>query len=143
MKKKLNCLLLIDDDTATNYLNSKIVKQVDCADYIKVATSGQQALDYLSNSGTYAVNGDVYPRPDLIFLDLNMPAMNGWEFLERYRQLPDTQKGRIIMVMLTTSLNPEDQTKAHKTSEIKGFMNKPLTREMLVSILENSFPDYF
>jgi CheY-like chemotaxis protein len=143
MKKKLNCLLLVDDDNATNYLNKKIVQQVECTQHVVVASSGQQALDYLTNSGDYTIHGEKYPQPDLIFLDLNMPAMNGWEFLEKYRQLPAGQKARVIMVMLTTSLNPDDQTKAHKTPEIKGFMNKPLTREMLVSILQNSFPDHF
>lgn len=141
MDNKLTCVLLVDDDEPTNYLNRIILEQSDCTTNIQVVHSGQDALNYLTNKGPFAKNGKDYPRPDLIFLDINMPAMDGWEFLDKYRQLPDEQKGRIIMVMLTTSLNPDDEQKAREIPEISGFKHKPLTKEVLEQTLREYFPD--
>ena len=144
MKKKLNCILLIDDDEPTNYLNKMTVEQADCAHHIQVAQSGQEALDYLSGWGQYSRRGDFqYPRPDLIFLDINMPAMDGWEFLHKYSLLPGEQKAEIIMIMLTTSLNPDDQLKTRDIPEISGFENKPLMQPQLECLLRKYFPENF
>lgn len=132
MKKKLNCILLIDDDEPTNFLNKMTVEQTGCVQHVQVAQSGQEALDYLM--------GD-HPRPDLIFLDINMPAMDGWEFLEKYQLLPKEQKAEIVMIMLTTSLNPDDELRSRTIPEIAGFENKPLQRPRLENILSTYFPD--
>ena len=134
MKKKLNCLLLIDDDTATNYLNTKIVKQVDCADYIKVATSGQQALDYLSNSGTYAVNGDVYPRPDLIFLDLNMPMINGVQCLRELKKDPEL---RSVPVVIYTSSKSYDERAETLKLGANYFITKPPSFRQICKVVSD------
>lgn len=143
MKRKLNCVLLIDDDDPTNYLNRLIVEQVDCADSIQVVQSGQEALDYLTNAGTYQTGNTHFPQPDLIFLDINMPGMDGWEFLEKYKALTNGQKAKIVMVMLTTSLNPDDELRARTFPEISGFENKPLNGDMVENILRRSFPAIF
>ncbi|MFT3822733.1 MAG: response regulator [Chitinophagaceae bacterium] len=143
MKKKLNCVLLIDDDEPTNFLNRMVVEETACANHVQVIQSGRDALDYLANKGKYANADDTYPTPDLIFLDINMPAMDGWEFLEQYEQLPSHQKGKIIMVMLTTSFNPEDESKARANGYISGFKNKPLTEITLTEILNEHFADHF
>jgi CheY-like chemotaxis protein len=143
MKKKLNCILLIDDDEPTNFLNKMTVEQADCAHHVQVVQSGQEALDYLTSSGKYNASAEGYPRPDLIFLDINMPAMDGWEFLDRYTLLPQEQKGEIIMIMLTTSLNPDDQVRTMQMPGIAGFENKPLMQPNLESILYKYFPENF
>jgi len=140
MKKKLNCILLIDDDEPTNFLNRMTLEQVGCARQIRIVQSGQEALDFLMHRGKYAQVQDC-PHPDLIFLDINMPAMDGWEFLEKYRQLSATQKASIVMIMLTTSLNPDDEQRALSIPEINGFENKPLKADRLKEILESYFPD--
>lgn len=140
MNKKLACILLVDDDEPTNYLNRIILEQSHCVTNIQVVRSGQDALNYLTNKGSFARNGREYPRPDLIFLDINMPAMDGWEFLEKYRQLPEDQKGRIVMIMLTTSLDPDDEQKAKEMPEIAGFRHKPLTKEMFEQTMREYFP---
>src|SRR5690349_10546394 len=102
MKKKLNCVMLIDDNEDDNFFHKIVLKETGIAEYIKVAESGFEALDFLKQENKI---------PELIFLDINMPKMNGWEFLEEYRKLNDEQKARVIIIMLTTSLNPADRKK--------------------------------
>ena len=143
MKKKLNCVLLIDDDEPTNYLSRMKMENANCANHIQIASSGQEALNYLTNSERFACSDSSFPCPDLIFLDINMPAMNGWEFLEKYAILEKEHKGNIVMVMLSTSLNPDDRSKATGMSHISGFESKPLTAQKLDSILRKFFPDNF
>jgi CheY-like chemotaxis protein len=126
----LDCVLLIDDDEPTNFLNRMTLEQAGCARRIQIAESGWEALDFLQ-----ATN----PRPDLIFLDINMPAMDGWEFLERYRNLPSACKADVVLVMLTTSLNPDDEQRTRAIPEVAGFEHKPLGQEKLENLLKKYF----
>ena len=139
MKHKLNCILVIDDDEPTNFFTQMILEESGCTRHIMIMQSGQEALDYLAKSEEAASDPDIYPSPDLIFLDINMPAMDGWEFLEEYKKLNIDSK--VIVVMLTTSLFPEDKLKAESMPEISGFENKPLTTEKVNSVLEKYFSD--
>jgi CheY-like chemotaxis protein len=139
MNSKLNCVLVIDDDEPTNYFNQLLLEKAGCATHIQVAQSGQEALDYLTKSRKPAGEEELFPCPDLILLDINMPAMDGWEFLEKYKKISNEHKGRIIVVMLTTSLLQEDVAKAKSTPEISGFEHKPLTVENLNRILDKYF----
>lgn len=135
MKSKLNSVLLIDDDEPTNFYTQMIIEESGCAEHVKIAQGGREALEYLNTSH----DSDNYPRPDLIFLDINMPAMDGWEFLDEYRKLKKESHGKVIVVMLTTSLNPDDRVKASGIPEISAFESKPLTEEKLGKILNQYF----
>lgn len=132
--EKLNRILLVDDSRADNFLHKTIISKADICNNIDVVLGGQEALDYLATPD----NG-VYPCPDLIFLDINMPGMNGWEFLEHYKNLPKEQKGKEIVVMLTTSLNPEDRKRAEEMECISYFENKPLLEEKIKDIVKQFF----
>lgn len=138
MKTKLNCVLLVDDDEPTNFFNRMVLEDIDCVKTIRTADSGQNALDYLEHAGNS--NSD-HSSPDLIFLDINMPAMNGWEFLERYSNLDKQHKANVVIVMLTTSLNPDDCAKANTIPDVSGFETKPLTPEKLQSIIKKYFAE--
>ena len=131
MKPKLNCILLVDDDLAINYLHTRVVKEEECAEKIETATNGEAALRYLQSLAAVG-----QPPPELIFLDINMPRMNAWEFLEVYKQFPESQKSKSVIVMLTTSLNPDDQARAGEYAEIASFKFKPLDKDMLTEVLE-------
>ena len=136
--KNLDCILLIDDDEATNFINKMVIKKADFDVNIEVCENGKHGLDYLTCQGRYSSEKE-FPQPGIIFLDINMPGMNGWEFMEKYKNLPDNQKARIVIAMLTTSLNPDDEFKGENNEEIRSFMNKPLTIEMLMDIVNVNF----
>src|SRR5215210_127393 len=101
MKQKLNCIMLIDDDEPTNFLSSMIIEEANCTEHIQIADNGERAVSYLVNSEKLGYNSKECPWPDLIFLDINMPAMNGWEFLDKYNQLGKERQSNVI-IMLTT-----------------------------------------
>ena len=139
MKEKLNCIMLIDDDEPTNFVSTVYIEEAQCTNHLQITDSGQKALNYLTSSKEFACDSLNYPCPDLIFLDINMPAMDGWEFLDQYKQLSKEQRGKIIIIMLTTSLNPDDSIKAGKIPEISGFATKPLTAELIDKVLKEHF----
>jgi CheY-like chemotaxis protein len=128
--------MVIDDDEPTNFFTQMILEETGCARHIKIMQSGREALDYLAKSENDCPDPD-FPSPDLVFLDINMPAMDGWEFLKEYKKLRKSQ--RVIMVMLTTSLFPEDKLKADESPEISGFEHKPLTAEKVHKVLNKYF----
>lgn len=118
----VDCVLLIDDDNATNFLNTWIIKKLDFSRNIVVKKDGKAALDFL----TTKVDGK-FPKPHLILLDLNMPVMDGWEFLDNYENLSEEQRAKIVLVLLTTSKNYKDISKSKDYKDINGYENKPLS----------------
>jgi CheY-like chemotaxis protein len=133
MRKKLNTILLVDDDEDDNYFHKIIINKMNMVNQIDIANNGIEAIAYLENE-------NINP-PDLIFLDLNMPKMNGWEFLEQYKNLGIAQKAKVLIVILTTSANPDDVKRAKEIEDVTGFNTKPLSKEYLMEILEQHFPD--
>lgn len=136
---KLNSVLLVDDDEATNFINRRIIEKAGITDHIEVTYNGKEALDYLSCSGKYEKTGTPFPKPMLILMDINMPVMDGWEFLEAYRMLDSEKKSGKILVMLTTSFNPDDKLRAENILEISGFQSKPLDLTKVSQIMDTYF----
>jgi CheY-like chemotaxis protein len=125
-------VLLIDDDSTTNFLNRLLLKRtLGLAEQVLVAENGQQALTQLQAT---APGGE----PQLILLDLNMPVMNGWEFLAAYRQLPPTMP-RPLVVLLSSSDHDLAQARAQQLP-VDAILAKPLNREKLLALLYEHFP---
>ncbi|AWV97999.1 response regulator [Arcticibacterium luteifluviistationis] len=133
MDVMLESILLVDDDHITNFIHQKIIDNLKCAKHVKVAKNGLEAIDYLKQDSTVL--------PDLIFLDINMPKMNGWEFLEAYGNLDNEGKENTVIIILTTSQNPDDFEKAKASPYVKVIENKPLTKDMISNIVTYYFPD--
>lgn len=136
MEKKLNCILLIDDDYGTNLYHKMVIEDANCAHKIIVKTSAIEALEYFK-SPFDAEN----PRPNLVFLDINMPKMTGWEFLEEYKKLSTEQQAENIIVMLSTSSHPDDLRRAEDNPLIKEYRGKPLTEEILNELVGRYWPE--
>lgn len=134
MPKKIHSILLIDDDADCNFFHEKIIRKMDLAEELHFCKNGKEAIEFLKKEE----NGQ-HAHPDIIFLDINMPLMNGWEFMEEYQKLNEQQKAKIVIVMLTTSLNPHDLETAKKYKDIKGYKNKYLTQNDLRELLESYF----
>ncbi|WP_324680069.1 response regulator [Hymenobacter sp. GOD-10R] len=131
----LASVLLVDDDSTTNFLNKLLLTRMEVAEQVLVAEDGEQALRTVVQS---CVDSTAPACPQLILLDMNMPVMNGLAFLEMYVQLPLAQRQAIVIVLLTTSLHERDLAHAQQLP-IAGFLNKPLTREKVQAILQQHF----
>ncbi len=130
--QRFGSVLIVDDDYASNYLTEIILIDLNIAAHIHIARNGREALNFVkencSAKTTYC--------PDLILLDINMPIMDGFEFLEEFEKLPYIQSSPISVLLLTTSTNLKDVEKA-KRFKVAGYIEKPLTEEKLLDILRD------
>lgn len=134
MNQPLYCIMLVDDNKIDNFFHERVIKKSNAAENIVAKESGQEALDYIAQ-------GTAVQQPELIFLDINMPGMNGWEFLENYKKLDANLQNAMIVVMLTTSENPDDRARAATQGILADFKSKPLTKEMLEEVIEKFYAD--
>lgn len=131
----LEKVLVIDDDEINNFVCAKVISQSGYADEVKTLLSGQEGLDYLKE----AKNKEGATAPDLILLDINMPLMDGWDFLEVYRKMIDKFDRLPVLFMLSSSVYEEDIEKARKYPEVSDYITKPLTPEVLTNIYQKYF----
>jgi len=125
---KIN-LLVIDDDDINIFIIKKIVEKTGYAINMVSKSNGQQAIDYLNS-----VISANQPLPDLILIDINMPVMNGWEFVEAYQTLGIEQ--RVDLYILSSSVYENDIEKTKSYSTVKGFISKPLSIERLKELIK-------
>ncbi|WP_405384821.1 response regulator [Maribacter sp. LLG6340-A2] len=123
-------VLLIDDSDVDNFINKAIISKEKCVDSIIIKSSGTDALTYLKS-----IVNTPETHPDVIFLDIRMPRMNGFEFLDEYVKLPEEIKIHPQIFILSSSLDPVDSEKAEKYSFIKGHLSKPLAHHNLAELL--------
>ena len=131
----LSCILLVDDDDTTNYLNQTLLRRMAVSDAVLVAGNGQEALDLLHRHCASAASSAC---PVLVLLDMKMPLMNGFEFLQAYAQRPVRENPTVVIIMLTTSLNPKDVAQMQGLP-IAGYLTKPLTRDKVSQVLQEHF----
>jgi CheY-like chemotaxis protein len=116
-------ILIIDDDWINNMANERLMKKMKLRYHTTAFLDPMDALKFLENPD---------PQPDLILLDINMPRLSGWEFLAKYEPMHRD----IPIAMLTSSLDPNDQRKAGAHPLLVGFYVKPLSKDMLLEILQ-------
>lgn len=131
----ISCTLLVDDDDTTNFLNQTLLRRMAISDQVLVAGNGQEALDLLHAHCELPTSPTC---PALILLDMKMPIMNGFEFLQAYAQRPERENPTVVIIMLTTSLNPRD-VQQMQGLPIAGYLTKPLTRDKVNQVLQEHF----
>ena len=129
--KKLSSVLLVDDDSTNNFLNELLFQSLGVTDRLLVAEDGTQALDLIvDNAGPH--------EPALILLDVNMPGMDGIQFLEAYKRLPLARQSATVIIMLTTTMDARDLSRLEELN-IAGLVSKPLTKEKIEHIMQLHF----
>jgi CheY-like chemotaxis protein len=124
-------VLIVDDDSVYNFLSTKLLEGMGFVNDIHTALNGQQALDLFNEyySGTKNL-------PDFILLDLNMPIMDGFGFLEAFKRLDLPGKEKMKIIIVTSSNDPTDRARA-KAFGVSRYLSKPITAENLRAALEN------
>ena len=125
---KYKRVLLLDDDELDNFINKKIIETSFFADKVYINSSGSNALEFLMNIEKTGLN-DI--EPQILFIDINMPIMDGFQFLEFFIKKSEHPELRSKVVILTSSVNVEDRSRFTQISPDIVFLNKPLTESML------------
>jgi len=126
---KHNTVLLIDDSYIDNLINRKILENNNFAENIVVIDSPHQAVNYLKEC--FETNQNV---PEILFLDLRMPEMSGFDFLKALHTIPGVENGKLKIFVLSSSLDPHDLKQIEENSLVTRFIGKPLTKEILQDI---------
>jgi CheY-like chemotaxis protein len=131
---EIDTILLIDDDFATNYLHKKIISKLDINCPVEVATNGKDGIDKLLALNETINNKDALV---LIFLDLNMPVMDGWGFLETFEEIKPTLNFSIKLFIVSSSINLDDESRARNNHQVLDYLPKHLNAATLSKIIFN------
>jgi CheY-like chemotaxis protein len=121
--------MLIDEDEIDNIINQKIIESNNFSEKVMVFQTGTEALGFLRHNSKVAEN-----LPDLIFLDINMPIMDGFQFLEEFEKLDSPILDKSKIIMLSSSISPRDIDRAASNRFVKKYLNKPLNSRYLQAI---------
>ena len=128
---KYHSVMLIDDNEIDNLINQKMVEAAGLSKYIYTHTGAKSAIEFLKNIEQLETEIVESVLPDVIFLDIDMPLMDGFQFLEEFNKLKSSTKDKCRIVMLTSSINPQDVSKSKKYESVKKYLNKPLSQDSL------------
>lgn len=130
--KAIDTLYLVDDDDTYQFIVERTLASLDFVKSIKIFSNGKLAIDFLE-----AAIGNPDQIPDIILLDLTMPVMDGWQFLENYLLLKPRIGKKITIYVVSSSIDPTDMERAKAISEVTDYIVKPLSKEKLISMLSS------
>ncbi len=130
--KKYRTIMLIDDNEIDNLINQKMLEAAAIAENIYTHTGAKSAIEFLRNMENLEVADKVLP--DIILLDIDMPLMDGFQFLDEFEKLANTTKKKCKIVMLTSSINPQDFNRSKNYHNVMLYLNKPLSHESIQKI---------
>ena len=127
----LKTLTLVDDDDIFVFLTKKVVEKTNLVDLIKVFGNGLDAINFIKENRD---NVDVLP--EIILLDLSMPIMNGWQFLEEFAKLNPSIGKKITIYICSSSISHDDITRAKSINEVSDYIIKPITKHKLIDLIK-------
>lgn len=130
--KKFTTVMLIDDNEIDNLINQKMIEAASVTENIYTHTGAKSAIEFLRNMEKMDMADKVLP--DVIFLDIDMPLMDGFQFLDEFEKLSSIAKKKCKIVMLTSSINPQDFNRSKKYTNVKLYLNKPLSHESIINL---------
>lgn len=130
--RKIEKVCIIDDDPIFIYGTKRLMAEIDFCETIVIYQNGQDAIDGLKG---ITANGEKFPS--VIFLDLNMPIMSGWEFLDDFIKIPNHNRDKVIIYIISSSVDPRDLERIKNYKVVNNYILKPMSKEDLNSILEN------
>ena len=132
MAKEINSIILIDDDLAINYFHKRLFLKLELANSVLPFYNGTDALKGLIDLNLTLKENDLV----FIFLDINMPGIDGWLFLEEFNKIQSTLNGEFKIFVLSSSINPEDVEKAKNNNFITNYFAKPLMMDGILALKE-------
>ena len=134
MSANLNHIVLVDDNETTSFLNNRLLGRLALADQVSTFSRADEAFEQLWGSQSQGEEN----LPDLVFVDLKMPGVSGFEFLEQYSALPKPVQDKTVMAVLTTSMHGADTARVAQYPNVE-YLTKPLTEEKMRKLLEKRF----
>jgi two-component system chemotaxis response regulator CheY len=131
---KINKIMLIDDDEIHSNLCYELIIKSGITDHVSIFNDAEEALRYIRKNATEA---DLLP--DLIFLDINMPFMDGWEFLDAYEAIKPDLKKEIVLILLTSSVYKNDIEKAKQYKSVVEYIKTPISINKLLETKDEYF----
>ena len=134
-KSKLDRIMLVDDDEIHSSLCYELIQKSGIASDVNIFNDAEEALEYLENNKL-----DLDKLPDLIFLDINMPFMDGWDFLDAYEKFSDEFEKDIVLILLTSSVYKNDIERARDYKSVSEYIQTPISIQKLLATRDEYFP---
>lgn len=128
----LKTLTLVDDDEIFVFLTTKMLEQSKLVDIIKIFDNGYDVLVFLKEN-----IANIGALPDVILLDLSMPIMDGWQFLDEFVKINPKIGKKITIYICSSSISPDDVNRAKAINEVSDFIIKPMTKDRLLELIKN------
>jgi CheY-like chemotaxis protein len=128
--KKINTFCIVDDDDLYQFTTTLLLKNTDLVNKIIVFSNGLKAINFLKEE-----MGNIENIPDILLLDINMPVMDGWEFLEEYLLIKHMMPKTVVIYMVSSSVDDRDILKAKSISALSGYLIKPISSENIMKVI--------
>lgn len=133
MSKTIDAVCVVDDDLVYQFTTKKLIQNTKLVDKILVFPDGEKAIEFFQSLEERAFEG----TPNIVLLDINMPIMDGWDFLKAYVLVKPKLPKKVTIYMVSSSIHGVDIEKAKQISDVTDYIVKPVTKDKLVEIFQD------